>query len=178
VKYEYLVVVGLSLLLAGCQNSRELKKTPETGTLQTSDQRGSLVLYKEPLIEFQGRRQSNCDGLYEVEAGNDVADLRDFSLYFCEGRYSLTLDGEKGSTLTLFGQFNYKQEAGFMVIVKNDNRKIWLINLEDIPSGKWVEVEANRDYGAYTAYYKTVSRFSQNISSVKWGQWWQGEIPQ
>lgn len=64
-----------------------------------------------------------------------------------------------------------------MVIVKNDKRKIWLINLEDFPSGKWVNFKANRDTGAYQIYYKSVSRFSENISSIQWGTWWKGGNP-
>ena len=64
-----------------------------------------------------------------------------------------------------------------MVVVKNDDQKIWLNNLEDFPSGKWVSFQANRNSGAYQIYYKSMSLFSQNISSVKWGTWWKGETP-
>ena len=67
--------------------------------------------------------------------------------------------------------------AGFIVVVKNDDQKIWLINLEDFPAGKWVNFQANQDSGAYQIYYKSMSLFSQNISSVKWGTWWKGETP-
>lgn len=148
-----------------------------SGTLQAAEQRKALVLYKEPLFEFGGKRQSDCDALYDVKAGKDVPDMRDFRQYFCDGRYTLTLEGKKGTTVTLFGRFAYKKGAGFMVVVKNDNRKIWLINLEDFPSGKWFRVKANQDTGAYKIYYRSVSRFSENISSIQWGQWWKGNTP-
>ncbi len=149
-----------------------------SGTLQAAEQREALVLHKESLFEVDRRNSSGCDALYDVKAGKNVPDLRDFRNFFCEGPYTLTLKGEKGTTATLFGQFNYKKGAGYMVIVKNDNRKIWLDNLEDFPFGKWVEFKANRDSGAYQIYYKRVSRFSENISSIKWGQWWKGKTPE
>ncbi len=148
-----------------------------TGLLEASEQRGALVLHKEPLFEYEDKGSSDCDGLYDVKAGKNVSSMRDFDYYFCEGRYTFTLKGKKGATVTLFGQFKYKKGAGFMVVVKNDNRKIWLDSLEDFPSGKWVNVKANRDTGAYKLYYKSKSRFSENISSLKWGKWWQGKTP-
>ena len=162
-KYKYITVVGLVLFLAG--------------TLQASEQRGALVLYKEPLFEFAGSKRFGCEALYDVQTGENVSDMRDFRDFFCEGRYTLTLDGGEGTTVSLFGKFKYKKEAGFMVVVKNDDRKIWLINLEDISPGKWVNVEAKQDSGAYSVYYKSESLFSQNISSIKWGKWWQKDTP-
>lgn len=147
------------------------------GTLYAADQRGALVLHKEPLFEYGDRGSSECDARYDVKAGENVSDMRDFSQYFCEGRYSLTLKGNKGTTVTLFGQFKYKKNAGFMVVVKKDRRKIWVDNLEDVPSGKWVNVKANRDTGAYAIYYQSKPRFSENISSIQWGRWWKGKIP-
>lgn len=147
------------------------------GTVQAGEQRGTLVLHKEPLFEVEERGSSDCDGLYDVKAGKNVPDLRDFRLYFCEGRYTMTLKGKKGTTVSLFGQFKYKKKAGFMVVVKKDDRKIWLDSLEDFSSGKWVNVKASRDTGAFKFYYKSKSRFSENISSIKWGKWWQGKTP-
>ena len=162
-KYNTIAVVSLVMLLAG--------------TLQAAEQRGALILYKEPLIEFAGPKQSGCEVVYDVKTEENVSDMRDFRNFFCEGRYTLTLDGEKGTTVSLFGKFKYKKEAGFMVVVKNDDRKIWLINFEDISPGKWVNVKAKRDSGAYSVYYKSKALFSQNISSIKWGKWWQGDTP-
>jgi len=162
-KFKYVWPVILVLILSG--------------TPQAAEQREALVLYKEPLFEIEGKRRPDCDALYDVKTGEDVSDMRDFRQYFCVGRYTLTLEGKKGTTVTLFGQFNYKKGAGFMVIVKNDKRKIWLDDLEDFPSGKWVNFKANRDTGAYQIYYKSVSRFSENISSIQWGTWWKGKNP-
>ena len=65
-----------------------------------------------------------------------------------------------------------------MVIVKNDDRQLWVINLGDIPSGEWTTVKAGRQSGGYKVFYRKAPRFDQNISSVKWGQWWQGDTPE
>jgi hypothetical protein len=175
-KYKYLAVLGLILLLTGCQGSGELENNMESGTFPASEKRGALVLYKEPLFEIGGApREAGCQGLYKVVAGKDVPDMRDFPYFVCDGRYTLTFSGNKGATISLFGKLNYRKEAGFMVIVKNDNRKLWVINLNDIPSGKWTTVKAGRQSGGYEVFYRKASRFDQNISSVKWGQWWQGD---
>jgi hypothetical protein len=176
-KYKYIIVVGLILFLAGCQGSVELGKFTETGPPQVSEQRGSLVLDKEPLFN-PGGGGSACNALYRPEAGKDVPDMRAFPYYACEGRYTLTLSGKKGTTLSLFGRFQYQKEGGFMVIVKNDDQKVWVINLDDIPSGKWLSVEAGSKTGGYGVFFRKASGFGQNISSVKWGQWWQGDPPE
>lgn len=173
-KYK-LAAVGLVLFLVGCQSSGD--PGTDSGMSSAQEQRVALVLRKEALLSG-GRAQSlACSGLYKVDGGRDVPDMRNFPYYSCEGRYTLTLTGKKGTTFTLFGKFNYQKEKGFMVIVKNDNRKLWVINLNDIPSGKWVSVGASRDTGAYEVYFKPTPRFDQFISSVKWGQWWQGDTP-
>jgi hypothetical protein len=176
-KYKYFAVVGLILFLAACQSSGEMENNTEIGAIQASEQPGSLTLYKESLFNA-GRGQSVCEGLYKVKEVNDVPDMRNFPYYACEGRYTLTLSGKKGTTLTIFGKFNYQKEAGFMVIVKNDNLKVWIINLDDVPSGKWLSVEAGRQTGGYEVFFRKASGFEQNISSVKWGQWWQGDTPE
>ncbi len=175
-KYKYIIVVGLILFLASCQSSMEVGKFTEAGPPQVSEQRGSFVLFKEPLFN-SGRGRSVCNALYRPKAGKDVPDMRDFPYYACEGRYTLTLSGEKGTALSLFGKFKYQKEGGFMVIVKNDDQKIWVINLDDIPPGKWIRVEAGRQTGGYKVFFRKASGFDQNISSLKWGQWWQGDTP-
>jgi len=177
-KYKYLAVVGLILFLAGCQSSGDWENNTETGMPSVHEQRGALVLYKKPLFNPGGGGGSFCDGLHDVAAGKDVPDMRNFLYYACEGRYTLTLSGNKGTTLSLFGKFNYQKENGFMVIVKSDNQKLWVINLNSIPSGKWVSVEAGRQTGAYAVFYRKAFGFDQSISSLKWGQWWQGDTPE
>lgn len=149
-----------------------------TGSAQATEQQGALVLYKEPLYEITDNRASECEGTYDIKAGKNVPDMRDFRLYNCEGRYTFTLKGNKGTTASLFGRFKYNKSAGFMVIVKTDNKKVWVKNLEDFPSGKWVNIKARKNSGGFKLFYRSKSLFSQNISSIKWGKWWKGETPE
>lgn len=142
------------------------------------EQRGELILYKEPLFELEDNRRMVCQGLYDVESGKNVADMRDFRHYWCQGRYTVTLDGEKGRTVTLFGQVDYQKKRGFLVIRKTDDRKVWLIDLDLIKDGEWITHPANDDSGGAELFFHGVPQFSQNISSVKWGKWWDGQNPQ
>ena len=90
------------------------------------EQRGALILYKEPLYEFENARKGICEGLFDVKAGENVPDMRDFRNYHCQGRYTLTLDGNAGRMVTLFGKFNFAKDWGYLIIVKKDNRKVWV----------------------------------------------------
>lgn len=173
-KYK-LAAVGLILFLVGCQSSGD--QATDSGMSSAHEQRVALVLNKEALFSGGRAEVLACSGLYKVDGGRDVPDMRNFPYYSCEGRYTVTLTGKKGTTVTLFRQFNFQKEKGFMVIVKNDNRKLWVINLDDIERGKWVSVPANRDTGAYDVFLKSKPMFDQFISSAKWGQWWQGDTP-
>jgi len=141
------------------------------------EQRGALVLYKEPLYEFENARKGFCDGLFDVKTGENVPDMRDFRDYHCQGRYTLTLDGNAGRMVTLFGKFNFAKDGGYLIIVKKDNRKVWLTDLEDLPADRWVRRDGIDNTGAYEAFYHESAQFSQNVSSVKWGKWWQGATP-
>jgi len=147
------------------------------GSLQASEQRGALVLNKIPVYEFDDARRVGCTGLYDVKFGRDVSDMRDFRLFQCLGRYEMTVRGESQRTVTLYAQFNFGQEHGFLVVRKTDDRLVWIHDLEDLPPSQWTSVPASRQSGGYEAFYHNGSGFDQNISSVKWGQWWQGDTP-
>ena len=143
---------------------------------------GQLYLFKDQTFDSSPILQGvdphgDCDQLFKVSPGKDMPDMRDFQYYFCEGMYTLRLDGPKGMTVTLFGNFSYNQQQGFLVLKKLDDQLLWLLDLEDFPSGEWVDFAANKDSGAFSAYYHPASNFRKNISSIKWGQWWQGEAP-
>jgi len=147
------------------------------GTLQASEQRGELVLNKIPIYEFEDPRKNVCIGLYDVKFGRDVSDMREFRDFLCQGRYEMTVRGKPGRTVTLYAKFNFGQENGFLVVRKTDDRKVWIPDLESLPSGQWTTIPANSDSGGYEAFYHGGPQFSQRVASVKWGQWWQGDIP-
>jgi hypothetical protein len=164
-KYKYISVIGLILFLVG--------------TVQASEQRGALVLNKIPIYEFEDARKLGCTELYDVKFGRNVPDMRSFPNRnaFCQGRYEMTVRGEKGRTVTLYAQYNFGQEGGFLVVRKTDDQLVWISDLEDLPSGKWTTIPASRQSGGYEAFYHDGSGFDQNLSSIKWGRWWQGDIP-
>lgn len=137
---------------------------------------GELALIKRPLATTT--TSDVCDGIYYVKEGKDVSTLRGFRHYFCTGMYSMTLEGPRGEVVTLFGNHDFKKEGGFMVIRKTDDRKVWLNDLDFIPDGKWVKRPPTEDSGGVQIFFKPVPNFSQRISSVKWGKWWQGHQPE
>ena len=148
------------------------------GTLQAAEQRGALVLNKIPIYEFEDPRKNVCTAMYDVKFGRDVGDMRDFRDFLCQGRYEMTVRGEPGRTVTLYAQFNFGKSSGFLVVRKTDDRMVWIDDLENLPPGQWTTVKADRQTGGYEAFYRKASGFDQNISSVKWGQWWQEDVPE
>ena len=147
------------------------------GTLQASEQRGALVLKKIPVYEFDDAKRIGCTGIYDVKFGRNVSDMREYRNFQCLGRYEMIVRGDEGRTVTLYAQFNFGQENGFLVVRKTDDRLVWIYDLEDLPPGQWTTTPASRQSGGYEAFYHNGSGFDQNISSVKWGQWWQGDVP-
>ena len=140
---------------------------------------GQLYLFKDQSFDtspiMQDERFADCDQLFKVALEKDVPDMRrDFDYYFCEGMYTLRLDGPKGTTLTLFGNFFYGQGGGYLVLKKLDDRMLWLLDLEEFPAERWMSFDAGKDSGAFEAYYHPAPNFRKNLSSLKWGQWWKG----
>ncbi len=162
-KHKYWGAIGLIVLLAG--------------PLQAVEQRGALVLNKIPIFEFEDPRKNVCIAMYDVEDGRDVPDMREFRDFLCQGRYEMTLRGKKGRTVTLYAQFNFGQNSGFLVVRKADGQQVWIHDLENLPAGQWITVKGNPQSGGYQAFYSKGALFDQNLSSIKWGTWWKGKTP-
>ncbi len=130
-----------------------------------------LVLYKElwdsGALFFRGR---TCNEVFTIKKDRNYSDLRDMRNYNCEGEYSLTLDGPPGTTITVFGQFFFGEDHGYLILTKKDHRRVWLWDLEDFPDGKWVVAEANKDTGAYEVYFHAGPNFKMRLGSVKWNE--------
>ena len=138
---------------------------------------GELVLDKLRLDIHINLGDSSCDELLNIASGNDIPDMRVFDCYHRTGKYTMTLTGPPGTMVTLFGNFSYGKERGYLIIRKKDDRQIWLLDLEDSSPDGWIQVEARRQSGAYEAFYHAAPIFSQNISSIKWGRWWTKDGP-
>jgi hypothetical protein len=128
-----------------------------------------MVLLKE-LLEPDDlyKRGRPCKEVFTIKKGRDYPDLREMRNYFCEGDYSITLEGPPGTTVTVYGQFFFGEKHGYLTLTKTDHRRVWLWNLEDFPDGKWVVADANKDTGAFEVYYRAGPNFKRQLGSVKW----------
>ena len=136
-----------------------------------------LVMHQE-LMWWQINGQSGesaCFQLIYIEVGRDVHDMRDELLdancSLIDGKYSLTLTGPPGTTVTFFGKYNFKKGNGFLTIRKKDDKKLWLLDLTDFPGGQWHTSEATDDSGSFESFYNPSPMFEQQVSSIKWGEY-------
>lgn len=144
-----------------------------TSLLSHAETGRGLILYKEPPYPLGGPMSGvGCKGLYHISQNEDVPDLRDFRLYYCQGRYTLTINAPSGVVATVFGAFGFNANHGFLIVRKTDDKMVWILNLENFPDRQWHSVPPKNEYGGYEAYYFPASAFEDNISSVKWGEWW------
>jgi hypothetical protein len=100
----------------------------------------------------------------------DLSSLSDMRNQFCEGEYSLSLDGPAGTTVTLYGQYFFGKGRGYLVLTKTDNQKIRVSKLDNFPSEQWVVSPANKDTGGYEAFLKPSPDFKTNLASVQWNK--------
>jgi len=120
---------------------------------------------------------SACDELMYIDSGKDVKDMRGYSCYHRTGRYTMALFGPAGTMVTLFGKHSFDKERGYLTIRKKDDKLVWILDLEDFPHRQWFNSMATKDSGAYEAFYNSAPIFEQNVSSIKWGNWWRGKEP-
>tara|TARA_B100001123_G_scaffold411631_1_gene508027 strand:- start:143 stop:673 length:531 start_codon:yes stop_codon:yes gene_type:complete len=129
---------------------------------------GEMVLRKETMAWAVTIDDDVCYQLITIKVGDDVPDMRNQPCFFRDGKYTLTLTGPPGTTVTLFGKFNFKKDNGFLTIKKKDNRKIWLLDLIYFPADQWFYSEANKDSGAFETFYKPSPIFEESLYSIKW----------
>ena len=136
-----------------------------------------LTLMKGPDLGGFGTIMDSCEGSMKLASGKDVDDLRGFDYYFCSGIYSIILDGPAGATVTLFADFQYRPESGYLVIRKKDDKRVWISELAAFGKMNWQTVNATQDIGAFQVFYREGPQFAQSVSSVRWGKWWEGGKP-
>lgn len=130
-----------------------------------------LVMFKEVLYWTDNGKNGDtaCNQLIYIKVGRDVPDMRNEQCGYNDGKFSVTLSGPPGTTVTFFGKYGFKKGNGFLTIKKTDDQKLWLLDLTAFPSGQWFTSEANDDSGAFEAFYNASPIFEQSVSSVKWG---------
>lgn len=138
-----------------------------TASVFASD--GELVLDKLRLDFNISLGDSACDELLYIASGKDIQDLRGTPCYHRSGRYTMTLSGPAGTTVTLFGKQSFDKERGYLTIKKEDDKLVWILDFEDFPHRQWFNSLATKKSGAYQAFYSSAPIFDQNITSVKWG---------
>ena len=106
-------------------------------------ERAKLTLIKGPDLAGHGSIMDSCEGRLSLEENKNADDLRgSFAEYFCEGAYSVVLDGPAGKIVTLFGSFKFNKKRGFLIIRKKDSKGIWVEDLQAYPERKWHSVPA------------------------------------
>ncbi len=133
--------------------------------------KNELVMDKEVLYWTNSGKGGEwaCYMLITIEVGRDVPDMRDEPCGYTDGKFSVTLSGPPGTTVTFFGKYGFKKGNGFLTIKKTDDQMLWLWDLTDFPAGQWYSSEATDDSGAFEAFYNASPMFEQSVFSIKWG---------
>lgn len=111
-----------------------------------------------------------CKTFLYIKKDKDLSSLSDMRNQFCEGEYSLSLDGPAGTTVTLYGQYFFGKGRGYLVLTKTDDQKIRVSKLDDFPAEQWIVSQANKDTGGYEAFFKPSPDFKTNLASVQWNK--------
>ena len=118
-------------------------------------------------------RCSYCGEWFPVFEGQDLKTLNMYSQFDADNEYNLVFFGKRGSTVTLFGDFNFETSKGFLILNKIDNKPVYLYDLEQFPKNQWAKIDSTEASNSkFNVYYKPYENFKKNISSVKWDRWW------
>lgn len=109
-----------------------------------------------------------CAEFERFNYGKDRWDFSEFNLYYQDGYYTVDLTGPAQTAVTLFGAKSFKEERGYLVIVKKDDRPIEIMELGSFANEQWTDVSATEDYGAFKVYFKAYPLFANDIRSVAW----------
>jgi hypothetical protein len=115
----------------------------------------------------------NCSQYLSFTENQDRTNLSDYPQAHQTGYFYFHLDGPPGATVTLFGLPDFASQQGYLIVVKKDHRQILVPDLEAYSPEQWVDVpEVEGEAGGFAVYYKPSANFKNNVSSVKWGKWW------
>jgi hypothetical protein len=132
-----------------------------------------LELWKRS--EFLYGKCGHCADLIPIKNNRDWADFLPYNLKTRAGYFTANLKGPAGTSVTLYGQEDYRKNRGYLIITKKDDSMIEIEDLEAFTPGKWTEVDKVK--GSYSVFYQPHQNFKTSVSSVKWGKWWDGAKP-
>jgi len=72
-----------------------------------------IVLRKETMYWAVTIDDDVCYKLIDIEVGRDVPDMRDEPCSLSDGKFSFTITGPPGTTVTLFGSITLKKVMAF-----------------------------------------------------------------
>jgi hypothetical protein len=131
---------------------------------------GELTLHLEVNYFSTSPGISDCDRSVKIKNGKNIKNTAKLPCFNQNNKLTLTLEGPKGTQVTLFDRVGYGNDSGYLIIKKNDDRLVWILDLENFPDAKWHSIKANMETGAYDVFYKSAPTFKQNIASIKWGE--------
>ncbi|MBC8283244.1 MAG: hypothetical protein H8E32_05465 [Nitrospinae bacterium] len=135
------------------------------------ERKSELVLYKDikdPLtMHMKGRV---CKRVLVIQKGKDLTAANKMRDRFCEGEYTLSLDGPPGTTVTIYGQYFFGKKRGYLTLTKTDHQKVWVWNFKSFPDKRWMVSQANEDTGGYESFFQASPGFNMNLGSVKWDE--------
>ncbi len=111
----------------------------------------------------------HCAELISTPVYKDRPDFYPYNLRAQSGYYTINLTGPKGTAVTLFGREDFETESGYLVVVKEDDLDIEIMELESFPADKWTTVEQEKG-GSYSVFYKPHPNFKSLIASIQWGK--------
>ncbi len=132
-----------------------------------------LELWKKS--EFLYGSCGHCADLISIKNNKDWANFLPYDLTTRDGYFTANLKGPAGTSVTLYGQEGYREDRGYLIIIKKDDSRIEIEDLEAFAPGKWTEVD--KEEGGYSVFYQPYQNFKTFVSSVKWGKWWDGTAP-
>lgn len=71
---------------------------------------------------------------YKIGENQNLGNLEVYEAYFQDNQYNLNFFGPIGTTITLFGEKEFTTAAGFLPIIKTDEKPVHIKNLEGFPA--------------------------------------------
>ncbi len=132
-----------------------------------------LELWKRS--EFLYGPCGHCADLITIKNNKNWADFIHYDLSASDGYFTANLNGPAGTSVTLYGLEDFKENQGYLIIIKKDDSAIEIEDFTAFAPGQWTEID--KEAGSYSVYYQPHQNFKSSVSSVKWGKWWNGSSP-